>query len=123
MDEPEELLRRLSMHDERALTRVLGAYAQGAVLGLDAKGSALARLAATIALRGELPSYLSNVDAAIDGGAEFDEIIGVLFAVAPAVGVARVVSAAPKLASAMGFDVDRAIEYLTTNGTDATGSR
>jgi hypothetical protein len=38
------------------------------------------------------------------------------------VGVARVVSAAPKLASAMGFDVDRAMEYLTTNGTEATGS-
>jgi hypothetical protein len=33
-----------------------------------------------------------------------------------------VVSAAPKLANAMGFDVDRAIEYLTANPTEATGS-
>ena len=55
MDEPEEILRRLSMHDERALALVVGAYAQAAAPGLDAKASALARLAATIALRGELP--------------------------------------------------------------------
>jgi len=101
VDEPEELLRRLSMHDERALTRVLGAYAQGAVLGLDAKGSALARLAATIALRGELPSYLSNVDAAIDGGAELDEIIGVFLAIAPEIGEAAASKAAAELDAAL----------------------
>ena len=101
MDEPEVLLRRLSMHDEGALTRVLGAYAQGAVLGLDAKGSALARLAATIALRGELPSYLSNVDAAIDGGAELDEIIGVFLAIAPEIGEAAASKAAAELDAAL----------------------
>src|SRR4029077_15148171 len=71
------------MHDERALALVVGAYAQAAAPGLDAKTSALARLAATIALRGELPSYLSNVDAAIDGGADLDEITGVFLAIAP----------------------------------------
>jgi alkylhydroperoxidase/carboxymuconolactone decarboxylase family protein YurZ len=97
VDEPEEILRRLSLHDERALSRVLGAYAQGSVPGLDAKGSALARLAATIALRGELPSYLSNVDAAIDGGADLDEVIGVFLAIAPEIGEAAASKAATEL--------------------------
>jgi alkylhydroperoxidase/carboxymuconolactone decarboxylase family protein YurZ len=98
---PEETLRRLSMHDERALTRVMGAYAQGSVPGLDAKGSALARLAATIALRGELPSYLSNVNAAIDGGAGIDEIIGVFLAIAPEIGESAASKAAAELDAAL----------------------
>jgi alkylhydroperoxidase/carboxymuconolactone decarboxylase family protein YurZ len=101
VDEPEEILRRLSMHDERALARVIGAYAQGSVPGLDAKGSALVRLAATIALRGELPSYLSNVDAAIDGGADVDEIIGVFLAIAPEIGEAAASQAAAELDAAL----------------------
>jgi hypothetical protein len=62
------------------------------------------------------------VQTAITSGASPDEIIGVLYAVAPAVGAARVVSAAPKLASAMGYDIDRAIEYLSGDDSEATGS-
>jgi alkylhydroperoxidase/carboxymuconolactone decarboxylase family protein YurZ len=100
-DEPEEMLRRLSMHDERALALVVGAYAQGAVPGLDEKASALARLAATIALRGELPSYLSNVDAAIDGGADLDEIVGVFLAIAPVIGEVATREAAAELEAAL----------------------
>jgi 4-carboxymuconolactone decarboxylase len=83
---------------------------------------ALVCLAAYVALDVSAAAYAQAVEAAVRSGASPDEMMGVLFAVAPAVGVARVVSAAPKLASAMGFDVDRAIEYLTTNGTDGTGS-
>ena len=101
MEEPEETLRRLSMHDERALARVMSTYAQGSVPGLDAKGSALARLAATIALRGELPSYLSNVNAAIDGGAGIDEIIGVFLAIAPEIGESAASKAAAELDAAL----------------------
>ena len=101
MDEPEEILRRLSMHDERALALVVGAYGQAAVPGLDAKASALARLAATIALRGELPSYLSNVEAAIDGGTDLDEITGVFLAIAPVIGEVATREAAAELEAAL----------------------
>ena len=101
MEEPEETLRRLSLHDERALALVLGAYAQGAVPGLDEKASALARLAATIALRGKLPSYMSNVDAAIEGGADPAEIIGVFLAIAPEIGEAAASEAAADLEAAL----------------------
>jgi 4-carboxymuconolactone decarboxylase len=89
---------------------------------LEPKTRALVCLAAYVALDASAQAYQLAVEAARRSAASPDEMIGVLFAVAPAVGVARVVSAAPKLASAMGFDVDRAIEHLTTNGSDAPGS-
>jgi 4-carboxymuconolactone decarboxylase len=89
---------------------------------LDPKMRALARLAAYVALDASAHAYLRAVEVSVRCGASPDEMVGVLFAVAPVVGVARVVSAAPKLASAMGFDVDRAIEYLTINATEVTGS-
>ena len=46
------------------------------------------------------------VDRAIEAGATESEIVGVLIAVAPAVGVARVVSTAPRLATAIGYDLE-----------------
>lgn len=101
MDENEETLRRLSLHDEGALAHALGAYADAAVPGLDARCSALARLAATIALRGELPSYLSNVEAAMAGGATHDDIIGVYLAVASQVGAAAANKAEEELEAAL----------------------
>ena len=41
-------------------------------------------------------------------GATEEEIIDVLLAVAPVVGLARLTSAAPELALALGYDVDQA---------------
>ena len=89
---------------------------------VDQKTRALACIAAYVALGASAETYGRAVAAAVARGASPEEIIGVLYAVAPAVGIARVVTAAPRLAAAMGYDIDRAIEYLTTNGTDATGS-
>jgi hypothetical protein len=42
----------------------------------------------------------------------YDEIVGTLIAVIPIVGVARVVSAAPNLALALGYDVAEALELV-----------
>jgi alkylhydroperoxidase/carboxymuconolactone decarboxylase family protein YurZ len=88
---------------------------------LDPKTRALVCLAAYVALGASDDVYDGAVETAITSGASPDEIIGVLYAVAPAVGAARVVSAAPQLASAMGYDIDRAIEYLSGNDSEATG--
>ena len=88
---------------------------------LDAKTRALVCLGANVALGASDDVYDGAVETAITSGASPDEIIGVLYAVAPAVGAARVVSAAPQLASAMGYDIDRAIEYLSGNDSEATG--
>jgi 4-carboxymuconolactone decarboxylase len=51
-------------------------------------------------------SCRTTVEVARGAGASDAEIVGVLVAVAPAVGSARVVGAAPRLALAIDYDVD-----------------
>ena len=80
---------------------------------LDAKAHALVRLGALIAIDAEAPAYMWTLQAARRAGASDDEIVGCLLAVMPTVGVARIVSAAPKLGLALGFDVTAALEART----------
>ena len=68
------------------------------------------RLAASLAIDAAPSSYQSNIERALACGANIDEIVGTLIAVAPTVGLTRVVSAAPELALALGYDVDAAFE-------------
>jgi hypothetical protein len=82
--------------------------------GLDAKGSALACLAVLVALRATPTSYRRAVDLALAAGATVDDVVDTLKVVAPSVGLARVVSAAPGLALAIGYDIDVALEALDT---------
>lgn len=103
------VLRRLSLHDDRVVADVLGgADVQPAGVDpiLDARTVALVRLAALVAVGGAVPSYGAQADAAVDAGATAAEIVEVLVAVIPVVGLPRVVAAAPKLALALGHDVD-----------------
>ena len=103
-----DLLRRLSLHDERVAASVLGGDAAppGIDPMLDPKTRALVRLAALVAVGGAVPSYGAQTDAAVDAGATVDEIVEVLLAVMPVVGLPRVVAAAPRMALALGHDVD-----------------
>ena len=55
---------------------------------------------------------MSAVEAAVSAGVTYDEIVGTLIAVMPIVGVARVVSAAPNLGLALGYDVAEALELV-----------
>lgn len=80
---------------------------------LDEKTHALARVAALIAIDAETPAYLWTLEAARRAGASDDEIVGCLLAVMAPLGVARIVSAAPKLGLALGFDVATALEART----------
>jgi alkylhydroperoxidase/carboxymuconolactone decarboxylase family protein YurZ len=77
---------------------------------LDPKTLALVRLAALVAVGGAGPSYGAQADAAVDAGASATEIVDVLIGVVPVVGLPRVVAAAPKLALALGYDTDDALE-------------
>jgi alkylhydroperoxidase/carboxymuconolactone decarboxylase family protein YurZ len=95
----EEVLRHL-VHGETAA--VTGA--------LDARTAALVRVAALIALGAPPASYRRDVDAALREVATVDELVDTLRAVAPTVGLARVVEAASHLATAIGYDVDAALE-------------
>lgn len=66
----------------------------------------LVQLGALLALGAATSSLRATVERAIDAGATETEIVGVLIAVAPAVGLARVVSTAPRLAIAIGYDIE-----------------
>ena len=71
---------------------------------LDPRTVAVARLAALVAVGGAEPTYGSLVDEAVTAGATTSEIVDVLAAVVPIVGLPGVVAAAPKLALALGHD-------------------
>lgn len=74
--------------------------------GLRPKVDLLVRLGALLALGAATSSLRATVDRAIEAGATEAEIVGVLVSVAPAMGLARVVSTAPRLALAIGYDVE-----------------
>jgi 4-carboxymuconolactone decarboxylase len=84
---------------------------------VDEKTASLARLAVMIALRAGSASYERGVGRALAAGASAEEVVDTLRAVAPTVGLARVVSAAPGLALALGYDIDRALESLDPRRT------
>ena len=66
----------------------------------------LVRLGALLALGAATSTLRSTVARATEAGATEAEIVGVLIAVAPALGLARVVSSAPRLAMAIGYDIE-----------------
>lgn len=116
MTEYEERLRSLAINDESFVRSVLRMELDSAeVCRLDQKTHALVRLAALLAVDAAPSSYQSSVDAALAAGASIDEVVGTVIAIAPTVGLARVVSAAPELALALGYDVEAALE---TPGAD-----
>ena len=106
VDRVEEALRRLALNDEGSVGSALAiGSGEEARSALDPKSRALVRLGALVSIGATTSSYRWTVELAYRAGASDDEILGVLSAVAPAAGLARVVSASPSLALAMGYDV------------------
>jgi 4-carboxymuconolactone decarboxylase len=104
----EELLRRLALNDDEA---VRAAIAAGPASGaLDLKTAALVRLAALLSIGAATASCRAAVGLATAAGATEEELAGVLVAIAPAVGAARLVTAAPRLALAIDYDLEAADE-------------
>lgn len=111
MTEYKETLRRLALNDQRFVEGALGlGHDTVEVSGLDPKTHALVRLGASLAVDSAPSSYQANTEVALAAGASVDEVVGTLIAVGATVGLARVVSAAPELALALGYDVDAALE-------------
>jgi 4-carboxymuconolactone decarboxylase len=69
--------------------------------GLDVRTYALVSLAAVVAAGDTGEGYDRHVAAALDRGVTLDEIIGVLVALLPTVGVTRVTEAAPDIFGAI----------------------
>jgi 4-carboxymuconolactone decarboxylase len=106
MDEVERLLRLLALNDEESVAMVLATEPNGPLPCLSPKVDLLVRLGALLALGAATTSLRTTVEGALRAGATETEIADVLVAVAPAVGVARVVSTAPRLALALGYEID-----------------
>jgi 4-carboxymuconolactone decarboxylase len=109
----EQLLRDLAAGDETVLRSVLDVSRRHlqnprrcSDRALPAETFALVHLAALLAAGGSTTSLRWAVERAVQSGAEDDEIVEVLVTVAAIVGSARVVVEAPRLALAIGYDIE-----------------
>ena len=107
--EYKEHLRRILVHDN-AFVDSLAATSMPTESALDERTAALVRVAATVALDAPTASFQHAVALALASGATRDEIVATLEAVTPVTGTPRVVSSAPKIALALGYDVEEALE-------------
>jgi 4-carboxymuconolactone decarboxylase len=113
VDDHEATLRKLSIRDDAYIDTILGDDRRNLEeSGLDEKTHALVRIAGLIAVDAAPPSYMWIVEEALRRGATHEELVGTLIAVLPAVGSVRVVSAAPKLGLALGYDVAAGLEQF-----------
>jgi 4-carboxymuconolactone decarboxylase len=107
----DDTLRRLALNDEQSIRSVLDPGPLSfATSRLDVKTYALTRLAALVSVGAPTASCRWSAELAQEAGATEEEIVGILWAIGPIVGLARVVAAAPALALAIGYDVDAAFE-------------
>jgi 4-carboxymuconolactone decarboxylase len=78
--------------------------------GLDPETLMIARIAALVAVDAPAASYLLNLGAASQAGVDEAEVRGVLAAVAPIVGTARIASATTNIERALGIASELALE-------------
>jgi 4-carboxymuconolactone decarboxylase len=114
----EEILRRLTIGDPGYCRAVMAADLGDPPRDLDPRSAALLRLGGLITAGSAGPTWQQHVGDALAAGLTFDEIVGSLLVLGPSIGVERVVTVAPHLARALGYDVDAALERLD----DATAS-
>jgi 4-carboxymuconolactone decarboxylase len=112
----EEAFRRLAIGDRALLADVADPDGRRGVLRLDERTESLIRVAALVPIDAPQSSYQTAVEAAMRAGATLDDLLAALVAVAGSVGSPRVVSAAPRIALAAGYDVDAALEAIDAVG-------
>jgi alkylhydroperoxidase/carboxymuconolactone decarboxylase family protein YurZ len=107
----QERLRSIALSDDRFVASVLG-MGQDTIResGLDPKTHAMVKLAALVTVNAAPSSYIATAELALASGASVDEIVGILIAIAPTIGLGRAVAAAPDLGLALGYDVDAGLE-------------
>lgn len=108
----QEVLRRLAIIDESFVADHTG-------LTLDLPPSemlnpkilALVRVGALIAIGSPCVCTEWSISGALAEGASEDEIVDVLLAIAPVVGLGKIVDAVPDIAEALGYDVETALMH------------
>ena len=99
-------LRALATSDNiiEDLLRVQGSNIEHS--GLDPRTWSLVNLAALVSIDAAPASYIWHITTALEVGVTAEEVVGVLVALAPTVGVARIVAAAPEIAIGLGLEND-----------------
>jgi 4-carboxymuconolactone decarboxylase len=94
--------------DETPVLDLLASMTADSVVAssLDPQSLMLVRLAALVAVDAPTASYLLNLEPAADAGVDADQVRGVLTAVAPIVGTARVVSATGTIVDALAVAIE-----------------
>ena len=107
----QETLRKLAMIDESFVQgeAQLG-LDPGQASALDPKTAALLQVGVSVAIGSPAVCLEWSTGRALAAGANEDEIADVLLTVAPVAGLSRVVAAAPGVATALGYDVEAALE-------------
>lgn len=106
-DDTNQIFIGLANHDPTVLEAVLRARLDNLeASGLDPRTYALVNVAALIAADAAPASYVWQVGAALEAGVAPEEILGLLVALNPVLGNARIVAAAPEIALALGVDLD-----------------
>jgi alkylhydroperoxidase/carboxymuconolactone decarboxylase family protein YurZ len=102
-----DIFRGVAQHDPTVLEGLFKARIDNLeASGLDPKTYSIANLAALIAVDAAPASYIWQVGLALESGVTPEEILGLLVALNPVLGNAKVVAAAPELALALGVDLD-----------------
>ena len=107
----QETLRRLAIIDEGFVEDQAGlGLGLAGISALDPKTAALLHVGVSVALGSPAVCLEWSTSRALAAGASEDEIADVLLAIAPVAGLGRVVAAAPEVATALGFDIEAALE-------------
>jgi 4-carboxymuconolactone decarboxylase len=107
----QETLRRLAIIDEGFVEDQAGlGLGLAGISALDPKTAALLHVGVSVALGSPAVCLEWSTSRALAAGASEDEIADVLLAIAPVAGLGRVVAAAPEVATALGYDIEAALE-------------
>lgn len=102
----EKMLSALSKEDPLLVDQMGAAQEQNVRnSGLDPKIYGLVNIAALVAENASQPSYHWRIANALKAGVTAEQIAGLLVALAPNVGMAKVVAAAPKVGWALGYEI------------------
>ena len=103
----EDTLRGISVGDTSLLERLLSMQLENLeASGLDPRSYAMVKIATLIAVDAPPASYVAQLAFAHEAGLTAEEIIGVLVAAAPQVGIPKVVAAAPEIMLALELSLD-----------------
>ena len=107
----QDILRRLAIVDEGFASNGAGlVLSPRAPQVLEPKVAALVRVGALAAIGSPEVCLEWSTSRALAAGATEEEVTGVLLAVAPVIGLGRIVAATPGVADAFGYDIEAALE-------------